>query len=109
MAAKIKIGDFRHRITFQEPIKTPDGYKGFTITWQDGVVVWAQVDPLSGREYFYAHQIKNEVSHRIRIRYRTDVTVEMRILYGTRIFKVESIIDLKERREFLEILGQEEK
>ena len=109
MAAKIKIGDFRHRITFQESVKVPDGYKGFTITWQDVVVVWAQVDPLSGREYFYAHQIKDEISHRVRIRYRTDVNEEMRILHGERSFKIESMIDMGERREFLEIRCQEEK
>jgi len=106
---KIKIGDFRHRITFQKQVKTADDYKGHTIIWQDVVIVWAQVDPLSGREYFYAHQIKNAVSHRVRIRYRTDVSEEMRIKHGDRYFSIESMIDMKERREFLEIVCQEEK
>lgn len=105
----MKIGDLRHRITFQKEVKVPDGYKGFTVSWQDVVTIWAQVDPLSGREYFYSHQIKNVVSHRVRIRYRTDVNEEMRIKCGDRHFKIESMIDIKERREFLEILCQEEK
>ena len=105
----MKIGDLRHRITFQKPVKTPDGYKGHTVNWQDVVTVWASVEPLTGREFFYAHQIKNEVSHRVRIRYRTNITAEMRIKYLERYMKIESVVDLKERHQFLEILCREEK
>jgi len=106
---KIRFEDFRHRVTFQKSVETPDGYKGHTITWESVVTVWAQVKPLSGREYFYAHQIKNVVSHRIRMRYRTDVNAEMRIRFGDRYFSIESIFDMEEGQEFLEILCQEKK
>jgi len=105
----MKIGDLRHRITFQKPIKTPDGYKGHAVNWQDVVTVWASIEPLTGREYFYAHQIKNEVSHRLRVRYRADITAEMRIKHGEKIIEIESIIDMQERHQFLEVLGREEK
>ena len=105
----MKIGDLRHRITFQKPVKVPDGYKGHTVTWQDVFTVWASVEPLSGREYFYAHQIKAEVSHRVKIRYNENITTEMRIKHKDRILMIESIIDLKERRGFQEILAREEK
>ena len=105
----MKIGDLRHRVTFQKPVKTPDGYAGNTVAWQDVVTVWAQIEPLSGREYFFAHQIKNEVSHRVRVRYRTDVNEKMRIKHGERHFKIESMIDMMERREYLEIRCMEEK
>ena len=105
----MKIGDLRYRITFEKPVKVPDGHKGFTVTWQAVCVIWASVEPLSGREYFYAHQIKAEVSHRIRIRYNEKVTTEMRIKHRDRYLEIESIIDLKERREVQEILAKEEK
>lgn len=107
---KTAIGDLRHRITFQEPVKKPDGYKGHTVKWRDMITVWASVEPLSGREYFYSHQIKNEVSHRVRVRYRTDLRLEMRIkLSEDRALNIESIIDLQERHQMLEILCMEEK
>jgi len=102
------IGDLRHRITFEKPVKVADGYKGHTVTWQPVVVVWASVEPISGREYFYAHQITAEVTHRIKIRYSEKITTEMRIRHKTRYLMIESIIDLKERREFQEILAKEE-
>jgi len=106
---KARIGDMKHRITFQKPIKTPDGYKGHTVSWQDVVTVWASVEPLTGREYFYAHQIKAEVTHGVKTRYRDDITVKMRIKHRDRVLGIESIIDLQERREVLEILCKEEK
>ena len=109
MMAKIKIGDLRHRITFEGPVKTKDEYLSEIIVWQDVVTVWASVEPLTGREYFYAHQIKNEVSHRVRVRYRTDIDVSMRINHLGRYFKIESMIDKEEKHEFLEILCIEEK
>ena len=106
---KARIGDMRHRVTFQQSIKTPDGHKGHTVQWQDMIAVWASVEPLTGREYFYSHQIKAEVTHRVKIRYRADITTEMRAKFGERVLEIESIIDLKERHEVLEILCREEK
>lgn len=105
----MKIGELRHRITFQKEIKTPDGHKGFVSQWQDVVTVWASIEPLSGREYFYSHQIKAEVTHRVKIRYREDITVKMRIKHRDRVLEIESILDLKEAHQTLEILCREEK
>ena len=103
----MQIGNLRHRITFQEEAKEPDGYKGFTVTWKDVVTVWASIIPLSGREYFHAHQITSEVTHRIRTRYRTDIDTSMKIKLGERIFSIESIIDLEERHVYLELYCKE--
>lgn len=105
----MKIGDLRQRITLQKSVKTADGHKGSTEQWQDLASMWASVVPLSGREYFSAHQIKAEVTHRVKVRYREDVTVQMRFKHRDRNLYIESIIDIKEEREMLEILCKEEK
>ncbi len=105
----MKIGDLRHRITFQREVKTPDGHKGHTVAWQDLITCWASVEPLSGREYFSSHQISAAVTHRVKIRYREGLIETMRIKHRERVLAIESILDLKERREILEILCKEEK
>lgn len=105
----MKIGDLRQRVTLQQSVKTPDGHKGFTEQWQDLASMWASVEPLTGREYFSAHQIQAEVTHRVKVRHRTDATVKMRFKHQDRNLYIESIIDIKERRETLEILCKEGK
>jgi len=105
----MKIGDMRHRITFQREVKTPDGHKGYTVAWRDMVECWASVEPLTGREFFYSHQIKAEITHRVKIRYREDITTKMRIKHEDRVLEIESIIDKKERHEEFEIFCREAK
>jgi len=103
----MKIGDLRHRISFEREVKVADGYLGSTATWRSVATVWASVEPLSGREYFYGHQISTEVSHRIKIRYNETVDVKMRINFGGRYMQIASILDIKERHQSQEILAQE--
>ena len=105
----MEIGKLRHRIIFQQTVKVDDTYKGHEVTWANFVTVWADVEPLTGREYFFSQQVKAEVTHRVKIRYRDDITVKMRILFGTRVLGVESIFDIKERHKTLEIFCREEK
>jgi len=104
---KATIGEMRQRITFQEKVEVDDGHHGHNVTWKDVATVWASVEPISGREYFYAHQISTEVTHRVRVRYREGLTTEMRIKLGERILGIDSILDLGEQRKILEIFCKE--
>lgn len=104
-------GKMRYRITFQrftgalgdfgDPLLADDD------NWEDEVTLWAAIDPLSGREFYAAEQSQSEVSHKIRCRYRGGLTTAMRIKYGSRKFKIISIIDWEERHESLLILCKE--
>lgn len=107
--AKIDASNFRHRVTFQEAQKTPDGYKGSTDQWTFIAEVWASVEPVSAGERFFSQQIKAEITHKIKIRYKSGITEAMRILHRERVFSIESIIDIEERQEFMEIRCIEEK
>ena len=102
-------GELRQRITFQQPVKADDGYGGHVVSWANLVAVWAKVEPISGREFFYAHQISVEVTHRVKVRYLITINESMRIMYGGRILEIESIIDMDERHKFLEIFCKESK
>lgn len=103
------VGELRHRVFFQRAISTDDGYGGKVQTWINCGEAWAKIAPLSGREYFDAHQIQAEVTHRITMRYRTDLTTDLRLSAGGRVFEIESILDLNEGHQFLEVLCTEAK
>ncbi len=105
----MKIGDMKHRVTFQEEVKVPDGHKGFTVSWIYKVEVWGSVKPLSSRERFFSDQIKAEVTHKVRVRYLEGVTEAMRIKHRGRVLLIAGIIDIDEKQEELEITCAEEK
>lgn len=104
----VKIGDMRHRILFQSGTKIEDEHQGHTIRWNDVAVVWAIVEPISGNEFYYSQQLKNTITHKITVRYRADINVEMRIIFEKRIMKIESMINLEEGNRFLLLRCEEE-
>ncbi len=103
------VGELRNRIFFQQAITTDDGYGGKVATWINCGEAWAKVEPLTGREYFYAHQIQAEVTHRVTIRFRQDLNEEMRVSAGGRTLEIESIVDLNEAHQFMELFCRESK
>jgi SPP1 family predicted phage head-tail adaptor len=103
----MKIGDLRHRVVLQRKEITEDELKQQSEAWVDIATVWSAIEPLSGREYFAAKQVNAEVSAKITIRYRKDVSPDMRVIYDGRIFEVLSVINPKERRESLVLMCRE--
>ena len=101
-------GELRHKITIQELQRVPDGYGGYTETWNDIAVVWAKIQPLRGNERYQAQQVSSALSHKIILRYLDGVKPQMRVLCGSRIFHVVSVINVEERNEMLELLCEEE-
>lgn len=104
----------RHRITLQQPIETQNTYGEPEIRWQNvSTGVWAEIEPLRGREYFAAKQINAEVEARIKIRYRNDLSAKMKLVHGpicvcmstaTEEYLIDSIIDLEERHRELHLM-----
>jgi SPP1 family predicted phage head-tail adaptor len=103
----MKIGDLRYRVVLQKKEITEDELKQQSETWVDIATVWSAIEPLSGREYFSAGQANAEISAKITIRYRKDVTPDTRVVFYNRIFEVLSVINPKERRESLVLMCRE--
>lgn len=74
----MKIGDMRNRLALERETSTPDGMGGQTVTWLTVATVWAAIWPLKTVERMAAMKIEGELTHRIRIRYRENVTGSMR-------------------------------
>lgn len=52
-------------------------------SWEDVATVWAEVLPLAGREGFAAKQVDSELTHRVVLRYRSDLTSRHRLKVGS--------------------------
>lgn len=99
----MQAGKLRHRVTLQEPVKVQNSTTGAVInTWRDVSTIWAEVSPLSAREFIAAQASQGEISTRITIRYRPGVTRKQRILFRGAIYNIEGVLpDPKSGREYL--------
>ena len=100
-------GWLRHRITIQDKSVARNAYGEEVITWTEVATVWAAVWPIRGREYMEAQQQQADVTHRVMIRYRTDVVPTMRITWGSRTFMIESVIEVRSARRDMELICRE--
>lgn len=99
-------GRMRHRITFQRRSDERDQLGGEGDEWEDVTTIWAAVTPLSAKEV--VNQIREVmVSHKILCRYVPGIDQTMRIVWGSRIFRIVSIIDYDEVHADMTIMAEE--
>jgi len=103
----MNIGNLRHRITIQtlQPIK--NNYGEVTNDWVDFKTVWANINPVSGREFFSAETVNSEMTHKVLIRFVKDIKPKMRVKFGDRFFNIETIINFQERNQYLQLMCKE--
>jgi len=100
------MGEMRQRIALQ--VKTITKSEGIPLeSWTTVATVWAAVADISGKEYFQAQAVQSEVTTRIKIRYKTGITPSMRLLYGSRVFHILSVIDKGEWHRLIELMCKE--
>lgn len=87
----------------QKPVKTQSPVTGeVTSGWADVIELWASVVDLSARDFVAARAAQSEVTTRITIRWRDDVTDKHRIVHRGRIYNIHGVLeDDKSGREYL--------
>ena len=103
----LKAGTLRHEVTIQQKSVTRDAYGAEVITWTVLENVWASIEPISGREYFMSQQTQSVVDTKITIRYLSGIHPYDRVLYGTRIYDIQTIINPNEKNESLTLMCRE--
>lgn len=101
MSAPSAIGDLRLRVAIEAPIDIPDGAGGMTRSYARLANVWAHVSALSGEDRFLAARHEQSILHLVRIRWRGDVTNDMRFVASDRKLFIRSCFDPDGRRRFL--------
>ena len=103
----LRSGALRHRISFQEKTQTSDSMGGYTHTWQDSIDAYAAIWPLKAVERLESMKLEHSVTHKIRVRYHSGITADMRIRFGERYFEIIAITNFDERNIQLDILAEE--
>lgn len=90
---KLEAGRLRHVVTFEEPTLTQNPTTGEIVTtWTPAVTTRAAFEPLSARELMQAQAVKSEVTARLVVRFRDDLTPNMRVRLGEHIFNITGLI-----------------
>ncbi|MCH2548122.1 MAG: phage head closure protein [Alphaproteobacteria bacterium] len=101
----------RHRVVLQSPDLVPANGGQFSVEWEDAGAVWAEIRPVDNRsltgEVVFGEQLVGRISHAVLIRFRKDVSADMRIKFGERYFNIRSVINVDERSEMLRIFAEE--
>lgn len=103
----IRAGALRHQVIVQSATDTRDGLGGYKPIWGTSVTRWVSVEPLKGDELVAANKAHSVVTHKIRMHHESTVTAKMRILYGSRIFDIVSVINPVEEDSATELMCTE--
>lgn len=87
--AAVASGDLRHCVQLQEQQHTQDPDTGEDlVTWATVAMPWAQIVPMSAREFVQSASNQSEVRGRIVIRYRGSVDASMRIVHRGKFYNI---------------------
>ena len=104
----MRAGSLRHKITFQQLTVANDTWGHSAETWTDQVTTYAAIWTLRGTERMESMKLDNEITHKIRVRYKRDLNPKMRIKFGERYFNILSMVDPDERHIYYEMMVNEE-
>lgn len=102
-------GKLRHRVQIQRPVPEQDLQTGEPITdWQAVADTWADISPVSGREFLAAGAEQSEVRAKITIRHRDGVDATMRVVYRGLYYAIHAVLpDADSGREHLTLMVAE--
>ena len=102
----MKVGRMRYRIIIQKPSDETDGFADPKDEWSDLAIIWADIVPVSGREYFAAEQNMSETQFKIYIRYIEGITPKMRVMNNDTFYEILAVLGDK-RSGMLTLMAEE--
>lgn len=101
-------GRLRHRVVIEQVSLAGDAMGQPTETWTTYATVWADVQPLRGRQFFEAQKSASEVTAKIITRYRSGISPKWRIKHGSTYYSIVEIINPGMKDKVLEFMVKEQ-
>lgn len=92
-------GKLRERVTVQTPSGNANALGETVLSWSDYATVWASVEGVSAREALALGQQETVVTHRVRMRYLSGLTQQMRFSWRSRMLNIVSLLEHGNRSE----------
>ena len=99
----IDAGRLRERVTVQQASATRNSLGESVLSWADWQTVWASVEGVSAREALAAGQQETTITHKVRLRYLSGLTQQMRFSWRSRTLNIVSLLEYGNRTEHVAI------
>ncbi|MCP1198133.1 phage head closure protein [Notoacmeibacter sp. MSK16QG-6] len=87
-------GKLRTRLVLEAPVRTPDGAGGHEVEWQTVGEFFAHVEPTGVSATVAGGAVRQELTHRVTLRQRSDIAPAMRLLRNGHAMRIETVSDL---------------
>jgi len=95
-------------VTYEVPVETRGLDGGVVTEWHAMGLLWAQVEPLSGRKLELAQRQEPRVTHRVTLRYCGNITPGVRfVMESARVLNVHSVLNVDEEKDETVVLAEE--
>ena len=96
-------GRLRERVTVQQAAESRNALGETVLSWSTYAERWASVEGVSAREALAAGQQDVTITHRVRMRYVSGMTQNMRIAWRSRTLNIVSLLEYGNRTEHVAI------
>lgn len=102
-------GKLKHRVELLSESTTVNPNTGErTKEWSAYAKAWAHFQPASGKEFIAAQAVQSEVSARVQMRFRRDVTPKHRLRHRGQTYSIEAVLpDLDSGQEYITLMCSE--
>lgn len=99
---------YRHKIEIWDLEHTEENEIGEDVQVpKNKLSLWAEVNPVRGKEYIESQKIASELQYKITTRYREGINPSMEVRWANRKLNINSVIDISGREEHMELMCTE--
>jgi SPP1 family predicted phage head-tail adaptor len=96
--SRIRTGKLRQQIQIIDPSSSRDSFGGSTPGGGTSLgTVWASIEALSGRDALAAQSFTSIGTHLVTIRWMPGILAKQQVIFGSRTFQIEAVLNPDER------------
>lgn len=100
----MRTGTLNSRVVVEQQSTTQDALGQPVLTWSTFATLWANIKHTSGIETIKADALTTVTKVSIQVRYRTDIKAAMRVVHGTDVYNIVSVLPDKEAKNFTNLV-----
>ena len=100
----MQAGKLNRLVTIEQKTATVNELGEHTSGWQTVATVWASIIKKSGLETIRSNMEMSIVQASIRVRYRTDIKANMRVVYLNEVFDIRAVMPDTAKRKYADLL-----